>query len=379
MGRQIVVCCDGTWNVPDEARSGVAAPTNVAKLALCVSVGADSDQLLFYEPGVGTSPDDRVIGGGFGYGLSQNIRNAYRFLAEQYEPGDDLFLFGFSRGAYTARSLAGLIRNCGLLRREHADQVDAAFALYRDRTSSTHPCALGSVIFRRMYAYDSSDIHFIGVWDTVGALGIPINLPGWEEISHIYRGWEQSWGFHDTQLSSHVHHAYHALAIDEQREPFRPCLWTQDPQPGEQTLEQVWFSGVHSEIGGGSRTSGLSDIALVWLVERAQECGLRVDRGTLQASGLDGAGQVVAPDYSAPIVDTRTGMYKLLHAFHRLRELPVHDAPSQLIASSAERRYREGIGGYNPPGLDDYLAALSITKVTEEPGAAIAPAPVGQA
>jgi hypothetical protein len=374
MGRQLVVCCDGTWNVPDERRKGVAAPTNVAKLALCVAVGADSDQLLFYEPGVGTSPDDRVIGGAFGYGLSQNVRNAYRFLAEQYQPGDQLFLFGFSRGAYTARSLAGLIRNCGLLRREHADQVDAAFAFYRDRTSTTHPSSLASEIFRRMYAYDSADIHFIGVWDTVGALGIPVKLPGWEEVSRVFGGWEELWGFHDTQLSSHVHHAYHALAIDEQREPFRPCLWMQDPNPGGQTLQQVWFSGVHTEVGGGSRNSGLSDIALLWLVGRARAQGLRLDTGALCAGGQDGAGEPVAPQYNAGIVDSRTGIYKLLHAFHRLRELPVGDAPGQAIGFSSARRYRERIDGYDPPGLDDYLKVLSVIPEDEESPAPPAPA-----
>jgi uncharacterized protein (DUF2235 family) len=379
VAKQIVVCCDGTWDVPDETREGVAAPTNVAKLALCISVGADSDQVLFYEPGVGTKPDDRVIGGGFGYGLAQNIRNAYRFLAEAYAPGDDLFLFGFSRGAYTARSLSGLIRNCGLLRREYADQVDAAFAFYRDRTSSTHPSSLQSEIFRRMYAYDSSDIHFIGVWDTVGALGIPSNLPGWEEVSREYHGWERMWGFHDTQLSSHIRYAYQALAIDEQREPFRPCLWTQDPDPGDQTLEQVWFSGVHSEIGGGSRNSALSDIALLWLVARAQECGLRLGSRTLRGAGAEGLGAAVTPDYAAPIIDSRTGMYKVLHAFHRLHELPVGDAPGQSVASSAVRRHREQIAGYAPPGLTDYLAALSVTQVEEEVGPAVTHTPMAPA
>src|SRR6202000_1535561 len=98
---------------------------------------------------------------------------------------------------------------------------------------------------------------------------------------------------------------------------------------------QVWFSGVHGEVGGGSRSSQLSDIALLWLVGRAQECGLRLDTGTLRAGGPDGAGQQVTPDYSAPIVDTRTGVYKLLHAFHRLRELPVAAAPGQLMSSRA--------------------------------------------
>jgi hypothetical protein len=348
-------------------RAGVAAPTNVAKLALCLSVGVDSDQVVFYEPGVGTHGDQRWIGGGFGYGLSENIRNCYGYLAREYEPGDDLFLFGFSRGAYTARSLAGLIRNCGLLRREHADQVDAAFALYRDRTSVTHPCALASEIFRRIYSHDSSEIHFIGVWDTVGALGIPVELPGWDEISKLYEGWERRWGFHDTQLSSHVRFAYQALAIDEEREPFRPCLWTQGPEPREQTLEQVWFSGVHSEVGGGTRDTGLSDIALLWLVDRAQRCGLRLDVGTLCSGGGDGAGQLVNPRYDAPIQNSRTGLYKLMHSFHRLRQLPMEAAPGQLIASSARRRRQERVNGYDPPGLGDYLAALKVTPVVEEP------------
>ena len=213
---------------------------------------------------------------------------------------------------------------------------------------------------------------------TSGALGIPSNLPGWEEVSREYHGWERMWGFHDTQLSSHVRYAYQALAIDEQREPFRPCLWTQDPDPGDQTLEQVWFSGVHSEIGGGSRNSALSDIALLWLVARSQECGLRLDSGTLRGAG-EGLGVAVIPDYAAPIIDSRTGMYKVLHAFHRLRELPVGDAPGQSVASSASRRHREQIAGYAPPGLTDYLAALSVTQVEEEVSAAVTHAPLAPA
>src|SRR5437764_8990980 len=123
MPKRLVVCCDGTWNVPDELRDGIAAPTNVAKLALGITAGEQSGQLLYYEPGVGTAPDEHLLGA-FGYGLSRNIRNCYRFVAECYEPGDLLYLFGFSRGAYTARSLAGLIRNCGILRSKNVDQVD---------------------------------------------------------------------------------------------------------------------------------------------------------------------------------------------------------------------------------------------------------------
>ena len=107
------------------------------------------EQQLFYEPGVGIAAGERLVGGAFGYGLSANIRNSYRFLVERYEPGDRLFLFGFSRGAYTARSLGGLIRNCGILRRDNVERVDEAFGFYRDRTSQTHPSALASKIFRR--------------------------------------------------------------------------------------------------------------------------------------------------------------------------------------------------------------------------------------
>lgn len=230
MTKNLIVCCDGTWNDPDELRDRIARPTNVAKLALTIASDVDEDttgqprQLVHYETGVGTSTDERLIGGGFGYGLSRNIRNGYRFLAEYYDPGDRVYLFGFSRGAYTARSLAGLIHNCGILRRECAGQVDAAFAFYRDRTNQTHPKTIASHLFREMYSYADSKVFFTGVWDTVGALGIPEQVPGWKELSKVLTGWEQMWGFHDTRLSPDVTFAYQALAIDEQRpRTSRPC------------------------------------------------------------------------------------------------------------------------------------------------------------
>ena len=360
MPRKLVVCCDGTWNVPDELRHGVAAPTNVAKLAVALVSDPDPNdgQLFYYEAGVGTSADERLIGGAFGYGLSQNIRNGYRFLAENYRDGDQVFLFGFSRGAYTARSLAGLVRNCGILRPDHADRVDEAFAFYRDRTSQTHPSAIASVIFRRMYSWPESKIYFVGVWDTVGALGIPDDLPGWEEVSKVLTGWEQLWGFHDTQLSKDVAYAYHALAIDEQRAAFKPTLWTQDDQADHQELEQVWFAGVHSEIGGGTKDPSLSDIALTWMVERAVQAGVKILPGQPAAGSPDLEIPPVAPDYAAKIVDSRSGVWELIHPYHRLRELAVGDAPAQSIATSAERRYDERIDGYSPPGLKDYLDAL---------------------
>ena len=366
MGRRVVVCCDGTWNTPDELREGAAEPTNVAKLALSVMTGDGSEQLLFYEPGVGTTPDDRVLGGAFGYGLSANIRNAYRWLATNYQTGDALYLFGFSRGAYTARSLAGLIRNCGLLRSDNVDQVDPAFAFYRDRTSHTHPSSIASQLFRRMYSHDEDEIHCIGVWDTVGALGIPNQMPGWDRLAGVFTDWERLWGFHDTQLSSHVHNAFHALSIDEQRAAFAPTLWTQDAAgSAQQRLEQVWFAGVHSEVGGGSASPALSDIALMWMIDRAQQCGLVLDLSRLESPAPAGIGATVAPDWAGALVNSRHGVWEAMHAYHRLRELPVTDAPGQALSSSAIRRADEHAEGYAPPGFGEYRSALSVTPVPE--------------
>lgn len=368
MPKRLVVCCDGTWNEPDELRHGVGAPTNVAKLALGVETGDATDQLLFYEPGVGTTPDERISGGAFGYGLSRNICDGYRFLAERFSPGDQLFLFGFSRGAYTARSLAGLIRNCGILRSDCADRVDQAYAFYRDRTSHTHPGALASQIFRKMYSYDDDQIYFIGVWDTVGALGIPTNLPGWDWVSKHFTDWEQLWGFHDTRLSSRVKFAYHALSIDELRDPFKPTLWTEGGGDG-QTIEQVWFAGVHTEVGGGSADSSLSDIALLWMIDKAKQCGLTFKPDQLEPGRSDGADEVVGPNWSGPTFDSRHGVWKALHAYHRLTQPPVRAAPAQTVASSAARRFRE-MHDYSPEGLDWYLNSRTeprTTEVVEEP------------
>jgi uncharacterized protein (DUF2235 family) len=357
--KNLVVCCDGTWNIPDETRGSVAAPTNVAKLALAVAQD-QATQRLYYEPGVGTAPDERIVGGAFGYGLSHNIRNCYAYLAANYDDGDRLFLLGFSRGAYTARSLAGLIRNCGILRREHTDQVDAAFAFYRDRTSHTHPSAIASHLFRDMYSCGDQTIHFIGVWDTVGALGIPNDLPGWEEISKLFTGWEQMWGFHDTQLSSQVTHARHALSIDEERAAFRPTLWTQDQKAIDagQDLKQVWFSGVHSEVGGGSADTSLSDIALLWMTREAAAAGLRF------RAGLPGAGwpehdiAPAAPSYDGLLVNSRHGIWALVHPFHRLKEPPDENARGQAISTTAKRRFDDPQAKYSPLGFADYAAGL---------------------
>ena len=201
MPKRLIACCDGTWNTADQAKSGHPSPTNVTKLALSIApedaVGAR--QCVYYHSGVGTSRWERLSGGAFGVGLSRNVFDAYHFLIDNYESDDLLYLLGFSRGAFTARSLAGLIRNCGILRRENADRIDEAWALYR--SSADTPSGVASTLFRRAYSYEPR-IHFIGVWDTVGALGIPVLGPRW--LKPIVTRLNHRWEFHDTKLSTRV-------------------------------------------------------------------------------------------------------------------------------------------------------------------------------
>ena len=252
-------------------QSGKHLSTNVAKFAAAI-LPTDvhgTTQLLCYLEGVGTHEGEWIRGGMFGLGISRNIQRAYEFLAQSYEPDDEIWILGFSRGAFTARSLAGMIRDCGLLKRAHLDQIPDAVALYRNRYDDTAPDAPRARIFRNTYSHEPN-IKFIGVWDTVGALGVPgVHL--W-----LARLLQTDWQFHDTSLSRSVENAYHALAIHEKRSDFTPTLWEKQdwPKASEQTLEQVWFSGVHSDVGGGYAITGLSDVALLWMIEKARLHGL---------------------------------------------------------------------------------------------------------
>lgn len=364
MSKRLVVCCDGTWNTPDELSDGARAPTNVSKIALGVprEDGAGTTQLLFYQRGVGTRRFERFRGGAFGYGLSRNVRDCYRFLVENYEPGDELYFFGFSRGAYTARSTVGFVRNSGILRPEHADRINEAYSLYRSRDQRTHPRAIEARIFRRMYSHPECGVHFIGVWDTVGALGIPI-----DGIRVPFL--DRYWGFHDTELSSHVAFAFQALAIDEQRGPFKPTVWIQQAGATEQVLRQVWFAGVHCDVGGGYRDPSLAEIPLLWMVSCAKEAGLALDPDqyvvrTEPPPDEDRiVGAQLAPDPLGTIHESRKGFYRLLP--RHLRTLV--DEDRQSAASSAVARMH-GLNAYRPPGLGQWVAAgRGVTDVQDGP------------
>ena len=274
--KRLVVCTDGTWNSRDAADVDGRGLTNVAKLADAI---ADRDaagvvQEVYYHAGVGTGwAWDRIAGGAFGSGLSRNIQACYRWLVDRYETDDQIYLFGFSRGAYTARSLVGFIRNCGVLRREHKGRIGDAYAFYRDRAPEKHPRSALAARFRAQYAHpEQVTLKCVGVWDTVGSLGVPTSGPvGWLT--------RKRFGFHDVTLSSWVENAFHALAIDERRKPFAPTVWQVSDADRRkptfnQRIEQVWFAGVHSNIGGGYPDAQLSDLTLAWMYARVAECGL---------------------------------------------------------------------------------------------------------
>lgn len=359
MAKRLVVCCDGTWNFADQP-----SKTNVAKVALALRPGSTDgkEQRVYYHSGVGTQRRERLRGGALGVGLSRNVVDAYRFLVETYEPDDELFLFGFSRGAFTARSLAGLLRNCGVLRRDHADRIPEAWALYRDRIEK--PNGAAATLFRRSYARET-EIRFIGVWDTVGALGIPV--PGAAWLRPAADRFNRRWAFHNTELSSWVRSAFHALAVDEQRSAFRPTLWHQQPGADRQgqELKQVWFAGVHCDIGGGYKETGLSDVALLWMVDQARRYGLDFDTDVLGEAGpkvmrpQESIDFRVRPDGSGTLHSSRTALYRLSKPLHRPLGAAVDNKGepdgNEFLAVPAKERYDRDTG-YRPPELERYLA-----------------------
>ena len=304
MPRKLVVCMDGTWNKPGQKDEGVQTKTNVLKLSEALS--KVSDQIGGYFRGVGTDRGESVTGGAFGWGLFDQIKDGYRFLREQFQPNDQIYIFGFSRGAYSARSLCGMVLRCGIIKRDanpkfpestsallttqqdgnlSIDVTDRVFALYKEAYDQKNRPEVER--FKQQYCHDTA-VRFVGVWDTVGALGIPDGVVPF--LNKFDKALDQRlYGFLDTDLSPRVEAAYHAVAIDEHRKPFLPTLWT-DPRNAPprvnvagSKVEQVWFVGAHSNVGGGYADTGLSDIALKWMIARATNNGLKFEQAALAA------------------------------------------------------------------------------------------------
>jgi uncharacterized protein (DUF2235 family) len=330
--KRIVLCFDGTWNKPADENLPAAqqVETNVRRFYASVKeAGPDGvKQLKWYDQGVGTAWYDRFIGGTFGIGLETNIIEGYKFLAENYQDGDQVYVLGFSRGAYTARSLVGMVRNCGLIEPKHlALRVGIAYGIYRTRDDGSD--SLAAKFFRSSFSREIR-INFVGVWDTVGALGIPLD---------IVRGFNMKfYEFHDTELSGIVENAYHAVAIDEHRQDYDVCLWSPKSKPG-QIMEQRWFIGAHCDVGGGYADRRLSDLPLRWIQDKATALGL----------GLNPV--AVAPEnYRGPYTDSYLEFLKGVYAKknpRHYRSIGATRFGNEVVDPSVEQR-RKADRSYEP-------------------------------
>ncbi|MEO5708978.1 MAG: DUF2235 domain-containing protein [Nocardioidaceae bacterium] len=304
--KRLVICCDGTWNRPDSDHV-----TNIEKIARTVATDLQRtngvQQLTLYLSGVGAGSyaADRILGGAFGFGLFANIRSAYRFLALNYDTGDEIFVFGFSRGAYTARSLVGMIGKVGLLTRDAlvGDKLPEAVTRYQRRGPAAGSFGESDAEFRRDHCHPDVAVNLLGVFDTVGALGVP-------------GAWSKRHQFHDVNLSKAVVCARQALAIDEQRLKFEPCLWEADEatrraDEASGRVQQVWFEGAHSDVGGGYADTGLCDTSLLWMASEANRCGLVFDPRLLAIYTDSGSSVVRHQSLNA--------MYRLLNALSQAR------------------------------------------------------------
>ena len=288
LGMRLAVFMDGTWHDKND-------DTNVNQLCGRMPEPprgpGGGGQLKHYIRGVGTGLWDRLRGGALGHGVDANIRDGYQFIAENHQPGDQIFLFGYSRGAFTARSLAGMITKCGIVPPDVLG-ADKLYKRYRDRKrpglremqENEDDPGKRTNQDREVLAHARLErIRFIGVFDTVGSLGIP---------GDIGKAFARKYQFHDTRLSGYVDIARHAVAIDENRPEFEPTLWTAIPIPipGHQTsIEQRWFVGAHSDVGGGGKRSRerapLSALAREWIADEARKAGLAVDAAQRPLTG----------------------------------------------------------------------------------------------
>jgi hypothetical protein len=371
--KRLVVCCDGTWNKPDNETI-----TNVEKIARTVqsdpSATGGTYQLVYYVSGVGAGSyeADRLLGGAFGFGLFHNVIACYRFLAQNYEPGDEIFILGFSRGAYTARSVAGMVGRVGLLTKVSLVEERLPAAVHMYQRTDLPEGAFGESVdeFRHDHCHPAK-VTFLGVFDTVGALGVP----GFHRLTPR---------FHDVQLNRQVERARHALAIDETRLKFAPTFWEAPEEPPDaptedERVKQVWFEGAHSDVGGGYRETGLSDTSLLWMAREAHDAGLVFDAPLLNYyvnSGSD-------PVRHNPL----NGMYRVdnlilgtkmkvgwggsASAFSGgLRRLTNGRALSVRVASSAVNHFQDQ-GGYEPANLKAFAEATNGFESIVEPVTAL--------
>lgn len=285
MARNLIICLDGTRNEPE------TGPTNVARIyEIAVQ---DDEQVVYYDPGVGTMGArsattraaktlTRVGGLLLGHGVQENISEAYQFLMHNYQPGDRIFVFGFSRGAYTARALVGMLRTIGLLRPNADNLIPYALKLYAAngkndpspdetkafwKTRSYFTARFGNPKFPSAFNTIEKQIHFLGVWDTVKTIG-------WFNWRAQFE--QARWPF--TRVLTNVRVGRHAIAIDEKRRPYPEYRFDRlEVAKGDGRLREMWFAGVHSDVGGTFPDDHqLSDFALQWIADEARADGLKI-------------------------------------------------------------------------------------------------------
>lgn len=300
MAKIWIVCIDGTWNQPGQrdrdpiSANEAATPSNIVRTWEALanrtlahtfyygSIAPIKPKILFtgvegeiiYLAGIGTTGTvkHRVLEGATGTGTSERIRDAYRFLAQRYHPGDHIFGFGFSRGAFAVRSLAGFIDLAGLPTEPRALKEEEVLELY-DAYMDTKP------IDKALYGTANAQVDFLGLWDTVGALAFGRTLGNFHRIS-----------------PANVNRVAHALALDEKRERFEPAFW-ELPATAETCVDEVWFSGCHTNIGGGYVDPNLSNIALFWILQAARDAGLPLDARGIPGFDLTNPRALVRDSY----------------------------------------------------------------------------------
>ena len=351
VAKNIVICSDGTWNSAYKRRG-----TNVFKLFEAVDTSDDA-QIAFYDDGVGTEKLRilRLLGGAFGLGLARNVRQLYTYLVRVYNPDDRIYLFGFSRGAFTVRTLAGMIYRCGIVKRTRKNSKDKTVPLteaeIREEVRKTYKRYRST--YRRILTEHVPErslpcvpIRMIGAWDTVDAVGLPFKDQA-EALNLLFR-----FKFPNYRLPRNVQWAFHALAIDEERATFEPLLWEKakdhaecEGQPcDEQVLEQVWFSGVHANVGGGYLRQGMSLVSLAWMMREARSLGLRFSKTARR-------GIKAAQNVQDRLYDSRSGVAALYR--YKPREIGEAggDGATVRIHESVVARIRSGTDGYAPAML----------------------------
>ena len=290
MSKNIVICCDGTGNEYSENNTNV--------VGVFAAVERNKTQVAFYDTGVGTfnplgmslGPISRntgeLLGQAFGYGVKQNVEEAYVYLMDRFDEGDKVYIFGFSRGAYTARLLVGMLHKCGLLQKGSKNLIPLVMKMAFGQPSQQ--IVKG---FKNDFCHTCKP-HFVGVWDTVASVG------------HFH----PTRHFKDDILNHDVANGFHAISIDEKRKKFPVSIWDESQKAAHQTIEQVWFVGVHSDVGGWYDERGLSDIALHWMLSKAEKCGLRLKDSWDTGLKCDPLGE---------IHESRKGFWKAWRKVHR--------------------------------------------------------------